>query len=166
MHYEGESSVVQVIFTKKEIMCVAHPSKSCSATAEISRVWCLFLSGLDSESISGLLLLVCITGAAFSIEGGEQGACLSSYVLPKGLKILVYLTDWTSGSLPVAVQHKRVINNLAQSILSQEHSPQPLIGKKKITWLNRASASMTYPRDWEECLGIEKEGACFTPAAV
>lgn len=172
MQYEGESSVVQVIFAEKKMVCVVHPI---SVLPEFS-------SSRNQQSLMSVSFWVCfqvvftglsVTGVAFQYGRGRERSIptlIYAAEVSRNVRLLVYCDKLSQTNIsafpPGAAQQKRVTNNLSQSILSQEHSPQPLTGKKKITWLNRASASMTYPRDWEKCLRSERREHVLPLTAV
>lgn len=141
MQYEGESSVVQVIFTEKGMICVVHPS---SVLPEFS-------SSKNQQSLMSVSLWawfwVCfqvvftglsVTGVAFQYGRGRARSMptlVYAAKVSRNVRLLVYCDKLNQTSisafLPWAALQKRVTNNLSQSILSQEHSPQPPTGEKK-----------------------------------
>lgn len=163
MQYEGENSVVQEIFTKKEIMCVVHPSSVLFSSSRnqqslMSVSFCAWLWDYFQVVIAGLYYWSC-----FQYRRGRARSMPILICAPKVIKnfgIFDRLNQW----LPSCGDTTEKGNKQSVPVYSltgaQSTAPDR---EKKITWLNRASASMTHPRDWEECLRIEKEGACFTP---
>lgn len=177
MQYEGESSVVQVIFTEKGMICVVHPS---SVLPEFS-------SSKNQQSLMSVSLWawfwVCfqvvftglsVTGVAFQYGRGRARSMptlVYAAKVSRNVRLLVYCDKLNQTSisafLPWAALQKRVTNNLSQSILSQEHSPQPPTGEKKKSpgWTEPVPA-LTYPRDWEKCLRSERREYVLPLTAV
>lgn len=172
MQYEGESSVVQVIFAEKKMVCVVHPS---SVLPEFS-------SSRNQQSLMSVSFWVCfqvvftglsVTGVAFQYGRGRERSIptlIYAAEVSRNVRLLVYCDKLSQTNIsafpPGAAQQKRVTK---QSVpiysLTGARSTAP-DREKKITWLNRASAGMTYPRDWEKCLRSERREHVLPLTAV
>lgn len=142
MQCEGESSVVQVIFTEKVVMCVVHPgsvlpefsnSRSQQSLMSVS-FWAWFW-----ECFQVVFTGWNVTGAAFQFRMGRARSMPTLMCAPKvskKLRFLIYCARLNqtsiSGSPPMAAQQKRVYN---QSVpiysLTGMTESAALIGKKK-----------------------------------